>query len=209
MRHRKNSKRLSRQSAHRRAVLKNVVKSLLVKEKINTNLALAKEARKLAERLITLGRQDTLSARRQAFKILTDHALVKLLFGEIGPRFAKRNGGYTRIVHFGNRRGDNARLAILELVEQKEKKEEKKGKKEVKDRKEPKKEVKSALKQKEPKEIEEAEVLEEKKEEKTADAIKKPEHAASGKEEKQAQKKKDEQKGFLGGLRKFLKKPKD
>ncbi|RKY36855.1 MAG: 50S ribosomal protein L17 [Candidatus Omnitrophota bacterium] len=117
MRHRKNSKRLSRQSAHRKAVLRNQVKSLLVKERISTTLLLAKQSRLLAEKLITLGKDNTLSARRMAYSILGSRDLVKLLFSELSPRFQGRNGGYTRVVRLGTRRGDNAKLAILEFTE--------------------------------------------------------------------------------------------
>ncbi len=134
MRHRNGNKRLGRQSAHRKAVLRNQVKSFLVKERISTTLNLAKESRRLAEKLITLGKADTVAARRQAFEVLADRDLVKLLFSELAPRFTNRAGGYTRIVHLGNRRGDNAPLAILELTELK--KEEKKVTKEKKAKKE-------------------------------------------------------------------------
>ena len=121
MRHRKNSKRLSRQSAHRKAVLKNQVKSFLEKQSIKTTLTLAKESRRIAEKLITMGKKDTLAARRQAFRVLEDRTLVHHLFTDIAPRFSNRAGGYTRIIHLGNRKGDNAKLAILQLVELKEK----------------------------------------------------------------------------------------
>ncbi|MCG2711746.1 MAG: 50S ribosomal protein L17 [Candidatus Omnitrophica bacterium] len=193
MRHRKNSKRLSRQSAHRKAVLRNQVKSLLVEERIKTTLTLAKESRRLFEKLITIGKKDTLAARRQAFEVLADKSLVKLLFSEVAPRFSARAGGYTRVVHLGNRRGDNASLVILELTELK--KEEPKAKK-------PKKVKKAAAAQDEKKEVKEKK---ETKKEKEKDS---PESKTS-KEAKAAKEPKEEgKKGFLGGLRKFLKKDK-
>ena len=156
MRHRKNSKRLSRQSAHRKAVLKNIVKSFIEKERITTTLSLAKESRRIAEKLITLAKRDNLGARRQAFKVLRDRNLVKILFSDLAPRFNNRLGGYTRIVHLGQRLGDNAKLAILELTELK--KEEKKPKT-------PKKTKKEAKKKEEVKEkpqVAEAQVVKEK-----------------------------------------------
>ena len=119
MRHRKNIKRLSRQSAHRKAVLRNQVKSFFVEESITTTFALAKESRRLAEKLITIGKKNTVAARRHAFSVLTDRTLVKLLFDEIAPRFANRAGGYTRIIRLGTRKGDNAELVILELTDKK------------------------------------------------------------------------------------------
>ena len=197
MRHRKNSKRLSRQSAHRKAVLRNQVKSLLVEERIKTTLTLAKESRKLFEKLITIGKKDTLAARRQAFAVLADRSLVKLLFAEVAPRFNARAGGYTRVVHLGNRRGDNASLAILELTELK--KEEPKAKK-------PKKASKPAIakeeKKEEKKEIKEARETKETKKTKAKDD-------SGSKESKKAKETKEEdKKGFLGGLRKFLKQDK-
>ncbi len=203
MRHRKNSKRLGRQRAHRKAVLRNQVKSLLAKEKVVTTLALAKESRRLAEKLITLGKRNTLAAQRQAFRVLSDRDLVKLLFAELAPRFINRQGGYTRIVHLGTRRGDNAELAVLELTELKQK-----DKKEKKQSKAKKEAVKKAEEKPTPKQIkikpgepklEEVEKVE--KAEKT-DQPSKPEVK---KEEKKPEKEK-ESKGFLGGLRKFLKK---
>ncbi len=195
MRHRKNSKRLSRQSAHRKAVLRNQVKSLLVKEKIKTTLTLAKESRRLFEKLITIGKKDTLAARRQAFEVLADRGLVKLLFSDVAPRFSARAGGYTRIVHLGKRRGDNASLVILELTELK--KEEPKAKK-------PKKAKKAAPVKEEKKETKKAKVKAENTKgsqgSKTAKVSKEVKDSGETKEE--------DKKGFLGGLRKFLKQDK-
>ncbi len=190
MRHRKNSKRLSRQSAHRKAVLRNQVKSLLVEERIKTTLTLAKESRRLFEKLITIGKKDTLAARRQAFEVLADRSLVKLLFSEVAPRFSARSGGYTRVVHLGNRLGDNASLVILELTELK--KEEPKAKK-------PKKVKKAAAAKDEKKEAKEKKETKKEKTEKVKDA----QGSKAAKETKE-----EDKKGFLGGLRKFLKQDK-
>lgn len=211
MRHRKNSKRLSRNRAHRKAVLNNLARSLLQQEKITTTLALAKEARRLAEKLITMGKKNTVAARRQAYKVLKTRDLVKLLFTDIAVRFANRLGGYTRIVHLGQRRGDNAKLAILELTEIK-KKEEKKHKEEKKQKKEikPKKEEESlkAVKEvkkgetKEAEQIKEKEILEKKEKHKPE----KEELPETKEKEKPKQKEEERKGGFLGGLRKFLKK---
>jgi large subunit ribosomal protein L17 len=178
MRHRKSNKRLGRQSAHRKAVLRNQVKSLIEKESIKTTLALAKQSRRLAEKLITLGKDDTLAARRQAFEVLSDRSLVKMLFSDIAPRFATRSGGYTRIVQLGPRKGDNAPLAILELTEIKAKEE------------------KKAAKPKKTKKV--------KKEAPEKSETKKPED----KTEDKKQDNKEDKKGFIGGLRKFLKQDK-
>lgn len=199
MRHRKNSNRLGRQRAHRKALLRNQVKSLLAKEKVVTTLALAKESRRLAEKLITLGKRNTLAAQRQAFRVLSDRDLVKLLFAELAPRFINRQGGYTRIVHLGTRRGDNAELAVLELTELKQK-----DRKEKKQSKAKKELVRKAEEKPAPKQIKiKPEKLKVEEVEKTEKAEKpsKPEV----KEEKKPEKEK-ERKGFLGGLRKFLKK---
>ncbi len=203
MRHRKNVKRLGRQSAHRKAVLKNQAKSLLVKEKIITTLALAKESRKTVEKLITLGKKDTLAARRLAFEALGDHSLVKLLFSEIAPRFMKRAGGYTRVIHAGRRRGDNAELAVLELTEQKEKVKKEKEKKEKKTSKESlSQEAKEQAAEK--KEKYDKKEKQKEKEVKSEPAVKAEENEQKNTEESG----KDGEKGFMGGLRKFLKKNK-
>lgn len=131
MRHRKAKGRLSRPEGARRACVRNIVISLFNFEKITTTIAKAKEARRLAERLITLAKLGTLSARRQAISLLgQNRASTQHLFKEIAPRFKNRCGGYTRIIRKGRRSGDNAPLVILELTEQKEKKHPKAGKKE-------------------------------------------------------------------------------
>ena len=117
MRHRKAGNRLSRNQSLRKATLRDMAKAALVQERICTTHAKAKEARKLIDQLITLGKKDTLAARRRAFAILCDHALVSKLFKETTPRFKDRIGGYTRIIPYTKRAGDNASLVFLELTE--------------------------------------------------------------------------------------------
>ena len=106
-------------------MFRNMVTSFLQYEKITTTDAKAKELRKVAEKMITLGKQGSLHARRQAASFVRDRAVVKKLFEEISPRFKDRAGGYTRIIKAGNRVGDNAPLSIIELIPQEVKKEEK------------------------------------------------------------------------------------
>ncbi len=117
MNHGAGYRKLGRASDHRRAMLRNLVRSLLIHERIETTVPRAKEARRLAERLITLGKHDTLHNRRQARAFLNDESLVKHLFEAIAPRYRERQGGYTRIVRVGIRRGDSVETAVLELVE--------------------------------------------------------------------------------------------
>ena len=119
MRHRIAGNRLSRNSTLRFATVRDLAKATLIKQRICTTKAKAKEARKLVEKLITLGKRGTLADKRRAFSILCDHQLVSDLFNETAPRFKSRVGGYTRIIKLGNRRGDNAHLALLELTEKK------------------------------------------------------------------------------------------
>ena len=119
MRHRKRRSRLSMMTARRNATMINMVKSLFKHQRIETIHARAKEARRLAESLITLSREDTVTARRRAYSILGDRDLVGKLFKEIAPLFKTRTSGYTRIIPLGFRRGDGASLAILELTEKK------------------------------------------------------------------------------------------
>jgi large subunit ribosomal protein L17 len=118
MRHNKSGRRLGRNSSHRKAMLRNMVTSLLDQEKITTTDARAKEIRKLAEKMITLGKKGDLHARRQALSVVQDKKVVAKLFDRLAPRYAERNGGYTRIMKVGNRAGDNAPVSIIEFVEQ-------------------------------------------------------------------------------------------
>ena len=117
MRHNVAFCKLGRNTAHRAALLKNLTISLFTHERIRTTLQKAKELRSYAEKIITLAKQDTLHARRQAYAKLGSHQLVQKLFGEIAPVYAQRPGGYTRIYRLGERRGDNGQLALIELVD--------------------------------------------------------------------------------------------
>ena len=117
MRHGKNHRKLNRTSSHRKAMFKNMTTSLLKHEIIRTTLPKAKELRKYAEPLITLAREASVHNQRLAFSRLRDRETVIKLFGEIGPRYSKRNGGYTRILKCGFRKGDNAPMAYIELVD--------------------------------------------------------------------------------------------
>jgi large subunit ribosomal protein L17 len=117
MRHGKKHRKLNRTSSHRKALFKNMANSLLKHEIIRTTLPKAKELRKIAEPLITLGRDSSVHNQRLAFSRLRDRDIVVKLFGEIGPRYSKRNGGYTRILKCGFRKGDNAPMAYIELVD--------------------------------------------------------------------------------------------
>ena len=133
MRHRQAGRKLNRTTSHRLMMLRNMVTSLFEHERIETTEAKAKEVRRLAERLITLGKKGDLHARRQALRIINSKKVAHKLFTEITPRFAGRNGGYTHILKTRNRVGDGAALAIIELLpaEVKEEKE-KAGKKPAK-----------------------------------------------------------------------------
>jgi large subunit ribosomal protein L17 len=117
MRHRHGYRKLNRTSSHRLAMLRNMANSLLRHEMIKTTLPKAKELRRVAEPLISLGKQPSLANRRLAFDRLRDRAIVVKLFDELGPRYQNRNGGYLRILKFGFRKGDNAPMAIVELLD--------------------------------------------------------------------------------------------
>lgn len=120
MRHRHGLRKLNRTSAHRLAMLRNMSVSILQHELIKTTLPKAKELRKVVEPLITLGKKDSLANRRLAFSRLRDRDIVTKLFSELGPRYATRPGGYLRILKFGYRNGDNAPMALVELVDRPE-----------------------------------------------------------------------------------------
>jgi large subunit ribosomal protein L17 len=117
MRHRLSNRKLNRTSSHRLAMLRNMANSLLRHEVIKTTLPKAKELRRVAEPLITLGKKPSLANRRLAFDRLRDREMVVKLFDDLGPRFQNRNGGYLRILKFGFRLGDNAPMALVELVD--------------------------------------------------------------------------------------------
>jgi len=180
MRHAKSKYRLNRFTSWRKSTLRSMARNLLIYQSVKTTLSKAKAVRPLAEKLISLGKRNTLVAKRQAFAILGSHDLVTLLFKDITPRFEKRQSGYTRIINIGSRRGDNAQIAILELTEIK------------------KKEVSKPKKEKAAKEETETKPTEEKKPEATNVAVK----------EKPPITKKPTKK-FLGGLRGIFKKERD
>lgn len=118
MRHGRRVKKLGRTKEHRRALMKNLCRSLFIFEKIRTTLPKAKATRQVAERLIEFAKRNDLAAKRQIYRQIPDHKLVKIICEEIGPKFADRPGGYTRIYRLGPRLGDGAEMALLELVEQ-------------------------------------------------------------------------------------------
>ncbi len=120
-RHANAGRKLSRNTSHRKALLDNLVRAVILQESIRTTTPKAKEARKLVERVITKARQGTLAARRVVHKTVRDQAALARLFETIAPRFKERPGGYTRIIHVDNRVGDNAPMSILELVVREEK----------------------------------------------------------------------------------------
>ncbi len=116
MRHRVGGKKLGRKTAHRISMLRNLVTSLLHCEHIRTTLPRAKALRPVAERMITLGKRESLHARRQALGFIKDPAVVAKLFSDLAPRYADRKGGYTRIIKLGFRDGDGAQTALIELI---------------------------------------------------------------------------------------------
>ena len=120
MRHGHGLRKLNRTSSHRLAMLRNMTVSLLKHEVIKTTLPKAKELRRVAEPLITLGKEATVANKRLAFSRLRDRDMVVKLFGELGPRYAKRPGGYLRILKYGFRVGDKAPMALVELVDRPE-----------------------------------------------------------------------------------------
>jgi large subunit ribosomal protein L17 len=117
MRHKKARLQLNRFTSWHDATIASLVRNLLIYQSINTTLHRAKAAQPLAEKLISKAKDDSIASRRLAYKVLGDHKLVSVLFKDIGPRFTKRQGGYTRIVNLGNRRGDDASMVIWELTE--------------------------------------------------------------------------------------------
>ena len=146
MRHLKAGRKLGRTSAHRKALFRNLVGALILRERISTTLAKAKELRGKVEKTITLGKKGTLHARRQAFKLAPQKETVLKVFGPLAERYAKRPGGYTRIIKIGPRKGDNAPMVFIELVDRKgdspvPEKGKNEAKKETKDKEKPKKTV--------------------------------------------------------------------
>ena len=121
MRHGNRGRKFHRTAEHRKAMFSNLAGALIKHEQITTTLHKAKDLRPIVEKLVTLGKKGGLHARRQAYSYLCDHQMVKYLFDEIAPRFKDMNGGYTRVLKFVKRKGDDAQLSILELTVRKEK----------------------------------------------------------------------------------------
>ena len=195
MRHRKRNIKFGRHPAHRKATVNSLLYALVKYNRIETTLAKAKETRRLADRLITWAKKGGLHNRRMAYSILKDRDLVGVLFKDLGPLFAKRCGGYTRVMHTRIRPGDGAQLAILEWTEKKEVVvlDKKKAKKEIKAKVEAKKDQ---VKQESKQQVKE-DKAEVKHEEKPHVEEKKHEiHKPKYEEQKQ--------KGFLGGIRKIF-----
>jgi large subunit ribosomal protein L17 len=117
MRHLNQGRKLGRTTAHRKALLRNLATALLEHERIITTEPKAKELRRVADKLVTLGKRGNLHARRQALQVVRSNAVVQKLFNEIAPRFVGRHGGYTRILRLGYRPGDAAAMAVIELVD--------------------------------------------------------------------------------------------
>ncbi|MCA1826394.1 MAG: 50S ribosomal protein L17 [Myxococcales bacterium] len=122
-RHANTGRKLSRNTSHRKALLDNLIRAVILEESITTTTPKAKETKRLVERIITKARENTLSARRVVHRTVRDQAALAKLFDTIGPRFKERPGGYTRLIHTSNRVGDNAPMSILELVVKGEKSE--------------------------------------------------------------------------------------
>ncbi len=120
-RHMNTGRKLSRNTSHRKALLRNLIRAVILEESILTTTPKAKEARRVVEKVITQAKAGTLAARRNVHKTVRDQAALAKLFETIGPRFKARPGGYTRMIHTENRVGDNAPMSILELVEKSEK----------------------------------------------------------------------------------------
>ncbi len=117
MRHLKAGRKLNRTAAHRKALMRNLVKALLLREQVQTTDAKAKELRRWADRIVTLGKKNSVHARRLAFAYLGSRRLVQRLFDEVAPRFQSRSGGYTRVLKIGPRRGDAAPISLVEFTE--------------------------------------------------------------------------------------------
>ncbi len=187
MRHRKDKSLLNRFTSWRRATLISLARSTILHQRIKTTERKAKAAQTLVEKLISLGKDGSLAKKRAAYEILGSHKLVQMLFRDIAPRFVKRQGGYTRVIKLGQRRGDNAPLALLELTEIKQ--QAKKPKKEKEAKLQPQQEKKGQVAKEVPQE--------EKKPQVDSKVIEKPPIT------------KKPPKKFFGGLRNIFKKERD
>ncbi|NQU95030.1 MAG: 50S ribosomal protein L17 [Candidatus Omnitrophica bacterium] len=197
MRHRKKGTRFGRQQSHRIATLQSLAKSVLVYQRIKTTHTKAREARRVVDKIITTAKKNSLAARRKAFAILGDRALVTKLFKEIAPLFAKKHGGYTRIIPFNFRKGDGASMVFLELTEKKVEEKPAKPSKKATAKAKPVKaqEVKKEPTAEHPKPA--PEVKQKVKEEKTVEDVKK-------RRAKDEDKKMEQQKGFMKKVKGFF-----
>jgi large subunit ribosomal protein L17 len=196
MRHLKRKSKLGKPADQRKALIRSLLIALFKEEKIITTYKRAKEVSRWADKLITMGKRNSLSAKRLSFRLLQDHKLVKKLFDEIAPRFKDINGGYTRVIKYKNRKGDNALLSVLEFTKIKEEIFEEKKKLRLLRRK-----------KKEEKLKEDTQPVEEKKEEKIKEKEKEVKEKKFEKKEKKRRKQpKEREKGFLPGLKKFFRK---
>lgn len=215
MRHRKRRRQLGRTGSERQAMLRNLVTSLFVHQRIETTVAKAKEARRLAEKLITLGKEPTLHHRRQAYSFLQNRDMVRLLFEQIAPLFKNRAGGYTRIIRSRNRLGDGAEMSILELTEFRPGKIAKtraeKTKEKIKEKRRSRAaETEAEQFKKEPTAAGKPPVVEKPEVEKPLPSEKaKPEVPPEARKPEQEEKKAPEKKGFLQGIRKIFGRKKD
>ncbi len=201
MRHRKKTKKLGRKTAHRKALLSNMAISLIKHKSIQTTTVKAKVLRSYIEKLITMAKKDTIAARREVYSKVHSRDIVKILFDEVAPKFADKEGGYTRITKIGFRKGDGAETALIELLLEKEEKkpkktEKKSAKKTTKEKLEKKAVKKETEESKEPKaEKEEIAVEKEVKKEKDEDVkkntAKEPEEKEESTEEKVEEQKKE------------------
>lgn len=196
MRHCKKKFKLGKPADQRKALIRSLLRALIKEEKIVTTYRRAKEASKWADRLITLGKQDSLHARRQAFRFLQDRDLVNKLFSDVAPRFRDINGGYTRVIKYQNRKGDNAMVAILEFTRIKEELLEEKRK------------LRLLRREKKRKELAETEVplKEVEVEEKVVEEAAKEEKKTKKEEKPKVKRKPEQKKTFLQGLKGFFRK---
>jgi large subunit ribosomal protein L17 len=202
MRHRKKSKKLSRSTSNRKALLRSLVRNLFISERISTTYAKAMEASSLADRLISLGKRNTITSKKTAISILGSKILINKLFDEIAPRFANRNGGYTRVLQLMSRRGDGAKMALLELTERRivEKTSQKKLEKKTK-------EEKKVLSKEEKKELEKPTLKEDRStvQPPKVPLIPKKEKLEEDKKRERAKSEKEKlQQGFFKGLRGYF-----
>ena len=199
MRHMNRVVKLNKPKSHRKALFMNLANALLKHERITTTVTKAMELRRIADRLVTLAKRKDLHSQRLAFSFLRDKEIVNKLFTDIGDRYTEINGGYTRVLKIGNRKGDNAPMAMIELTQRKaeEKKKKEKGK-ETKEAKEPKKEAaekkepKPKKEKKEPKTKKESKPKKEAKEKKEPKAKKEAKARDTEAKEKKPRKKKEE-----------------